>query len=236
MESRFHLRSALAGGIVAALLVSAIPAVASTIVAVMAGEINDVDVRTGLRGNVDTANLTLDNTNPDGSGLSISVEKGNAPLEVNSPKRVKKLNADKVDGRHAHSLIRVASAARNNVAEPSSVNRQPVLTTSITAPTGGFLVLTGGVDALSSSTGSTYTCSVPVDGVTVIGSRRNARFGPAASDNREEDCSTQGVVSIGAGTYDVTLDIKGWLDGTISGGSVWAIYVPYDGTGQLGGT
>jgi len=101
-ERRVDLRSAFAGGVVAALLVIAAPAIADVGEAVLAGRFNVTDAKTTLSGDVAAdSTLKVANASSDGSGITIQVATGNAPLVVNSGKRVKRLNADKLDGYDA---------------------------------------------------------------------------------------------------------------------------------------
>ena len=62
---------------------------------------NTIDASTSLRGNA-PQNLRIINTGGDGVALDLRVQAGNAPMLVNSNKIVPRLNADRVDGRHAN--------------------------------------------------------------------------------------------------------------------------------------
>ncbi|NND02846.1 MAG: hypothetical protein HKN91_08665 [Acidimicrobiia bacterium] len=95
---RVNWRSLFVGLAVGAMVFAAIPVVAGVGDPVSQGKINRVNKRTVLQGNTQST-LRLVNTNKDGTALVLSVEPGNAPLKVNSKKKVVDLNADLLDGR-----------------------------------------------------------------------------------------------------------------------------------------
>ena len=68
------------------------------------GSLNRADAQTRLMGASETPLVRVVNTHPDGAGLRIAVEPGNPPLSINSPKLVKRLNADRLDGKHASAF------------------------------------------------------------------------------------------------------------------------------------
>ncbi len=67
------------------------------------GKTNGIDAVSSLVGNVAGPMLRVDNssTGAGATALELRVEAGKAPLKVNSPTKVAKLNADKVDGHDA---------------------------------------------------------------------------------------------------------------------------------------
>lgn len=107
-KHRIHLRSAFLGGIVAALIVSALPAVAAQVGdALRLGESNRLNGQTILRGRA-LANLTIISDargDTNGTALDLRVREGNPPMRVNSSDRVDGLNADLLDGRHANQFV-----------------------------------------------------------------------------------------------------------------------------------
>ena len=99
------------------------------------------------RGNVETKPATVKNTGS-GPALNLKTRPGQPPLKVNRTKKVKKLNADLVDGAnaadleslvHVYDLSSVASAAAHQISFPG-------------LPPGRYLmnytVITSGVSAL----------------------------------------------------------------------------------------
>ncbi len=141
-DKRVHIRSAFIGGLVAALTVMALPAVAAEVAAALQlGQSNTAHARTTLTGSVRSANLLIVNTHPGGSPLSLVSRPGEPPLKVNRVAKVRNLNADRVDGLSAHQLVRVAHAATNNVDEAifGGGSDADVLTVTVKAPRAGFL-------------------------------------------------------------------------------------------------
>jgi hypothetical protein len=67
------------------------------------GQTNGIDNISTLVGNVATPILRIDNEGS-GTALDLRVESGEAPIKVNSTKRVNDLNADQVDGKSAANI------------------------------------------------------------------------------------------------------------------------------------
>jgi hypothetical protein len=104
--SRLHFKSALAGALVGGLLAAGLAPVAATVGdALIIGQSNTAHAQTELRGNVSTQNLKVFNSNPDGTGLNIQVKPHNPPFIVNTSFKVKRLNADYVDGHSASDFV-----------------------------------------------------------------------------------------------------------------------------------
>jgi len=163
--------------------------------------------------------------------LDLQVATGKAPLTVNSTAgKATNLSADKVDGKHATQLLRVAYFS--GVSPLATGSSGTVATTTINAPAPGFLVIDAGVDNWNFSATATVNCYITLDTAPVNGSGRVAEFNGSAGVNKEEDCSTNTVVPVAAGTH--TVDFKG---NTNSSATNWgatalsAIYVPFDGSG-----
>ena len=199
------------------------------------GKINTVNAISKLVGSVAGPSLQVDN-NSTGTGataLDLQTEAGKPPLTVNSAARVANLNADKVDGKDADQLVRVASF----VGESPLANGTDgtVATTTITAPAPGFLVVDAGSDLRNTLESDEVECLIEVDNVFAPGSGRfmelNASQGRV---NRDENCSTNTVVSVAAGTHTVelvggvTAPNTSWGDTALS-----AIYIPFNGTGAV---
>ncbi|MDJ0961555.1 MAG: hypothetical protein QNJ88_12930 [Acidimicrobiia bacterium] len=101
----FDWRAAFVGGVVVALLVATAPVVADIGDPVLIGRYNQGDQRTTLTGTVsgDSA-LRVVNKATDGTGITVRVAPGQAPFVVNSSQKVRKLNADRVDGLSSEHL------------------------------------------------------------------------------------------------------------------------------------
>ena len=103
--SRVNFKSALIGALVGGLLAAGLTPVAAAIGdSLIIGQSNTAHAQTELRGNVDTQNLRVFNSNPAGTGLNIQVKPHNPPFVVNTSFKVKRLNADYVDGFNGTDL------------------------------------------------------------------------------------------------------------------------------------
>jgi len=196
---------------------------------------NTVTNVTSMTGTLANPILRLDN-NSAGTGataLDLQVENGKAPMTVNSNAgTATNLSADKVDGKHADQLLRVASFSGFSSLETGTEGT--VATTKIEAPAPGFLVINAGSDIFDSYQYSYLICSIQVDDVTAEGSQRYIELNANREVNREEDCSTNTVVPVDAGTHTVDLeaDLLIVADNLRFGHTALsAIYVPFDGTG-----
>lgn len=144
-NKRIHFRSAFIGGLVAALTVMALPAVAAEVAAALQlGQSNTANARTTLKGDVGSANLRIVNTDPDGSPLSLVSQPGEPPLKVNRKAKVKNLNADRVDGHHADDFVLagdVAVAAHGHIRESGSIRNASANVSGVTKPgTGQYCI------------------------------------------------------------------------------------------------
>jgi hypothetical protein len=114
-----------------------------------------------------------------------------------------------------------------------------VLTTSITAPKAGTLIVGASVDA-AGATDDEYTCEIRVDGFIVAGSGRSSRVnwqgvdgGTDRTDNSEENCSTDAAIVVGAGESDVAFHIRGRDTVQFNSATLTVVWVPLDGTGAV---
>lgn len=88
--------SILVGLFTLTILAAAVPVIADIGDPMILGQANSANHRTTLSGAAaDDAVLRIRNTAADGTGIQIIVEKGQAPLKVNTSKKVRNLNADK---------------------------------------------------------------------------------------------------------------------------------------------
>jgi hypothetical protein len=250
--SRRDFRTALVGGIVGALVVGILTPVGAAVGDVMkVGKINKADAATTVKGS-SAATLKLVQQNASG-----------VPIKLKGPggtKRVRYLNADRLDGRHASfflprtaraanadkldglnstaflladaqaadsdrvdgfdadGLVRVAHAATVEVNETTvfgSDSSGDVLSAQITVPVDGLLHMVGGADSYIPSVGDDpYQCFLHVDDTEVTGSKRGVVVSRPASDagvthstNYEQDCHTNGVQEVAAGTHTVDLHV-----------------------------
>ncbi len=104
------------------------------------------------------------------------------------------------------------------------------LSTTITAPARGILILSGTIEATNVDAVDTYSCRLQIDDKTVAGTVMWSRMNQ--STNEDEDCTTTGAAAVDAGTYTIDLEVLGVGALTDLGdASVWALWVPLDGTG-----
>lgn len=75
--------------------------------ALLLGKNNAATTLTKLTGNVDGSAMQVQNNNPgtNDSALSLTVERGETPMKVNSTTKVVNLNSDRVDGKNATDLV-----------------------------------------------------------------------------------------------------------------------------------
>jgi len=108
------------------------------------------------------------------------------------------------------------------------------LSTEITAPAPGILLLSGGVDALDDTAITNYTCTLEIDDATVKGTIMVSRIDGGTGFNTGEDCTTSGAVLVDAGTYTIDFEVE--LVAATTGhndASMWVLWVPLDGTGAV---
>jgi hypothetical protein len=164
--------------------------------------------------------------------LKIQGPAGKAPMTVNSNVAVTNLNADEVDGWHANEITRIAFA--NDDAVVSGANGR--ITTTITAPSRGWIAITGSafVHNISGSTPDTVECAIEVNNAEITGSER---FFDVDSDTDGDDvpCSTTvGYRVCGSGTYTIDLEFRDVAALTaINDASLTAVFSPFSGAGSL---
>jgi hypothetical protein len=218
--------SMVAGMLGAMLVVSGPAAVAAIGDAIRIGQVNAGNARTTVRGDTDGALVKMVNTGGGDTALQLVSEGPN--LNVSNKKRIKRLNADRVDGFHANQLIRAAHAQSADLADADGA----ALTVEIVAPANGILIMGAAVDAQGDF--DAYNCFLAVDGNPIVGSVMHSTLhfaGTVHTVNSDENCSTTGGAVVDKGTHEVALMI-GDLDlGALLNGSLWAMFVPFDGTG-----
>jgi hypothetical protein len=199
------------------------------------GQTNAATAITKLAGAAGVAgpSLQIDNnsTNAAATALDLQVEAGKAPMKVNSGAQVANLNADKVDGKDANQLVRVASFGGQSPL--ANGTNGTVATTTINAPAPGFLVIDASSDVFNNGESDFPQCFIRVDGFLASGSRRIMQLNATQGGvNTHEDCSTNAVVPVAAGTHTVDLDGSvnapntSWGETALS-----AIYLPFNGSG-----
>lgn len=180
--------------------------------------------------------LAIGNANP---GVTIDVDSNSIPpLEVNSTAAVANLNSDLVDGWHANSLNRVAYA-NDNVVVDGDVASTGRLTTTITAPARGWLIINGSAYIFNESTSGSddARCAIEVNDVEQTGSRRwvDTDFTGAAGGLTDETVcvSTVGYTVCSSTTYTIDMEFSSiGVDLNVYDGALVAQFVPFDGSGS----
>jgi hypothetical protein len=230
-DSRRTLALGLIGGLLGALLITSMPAVMAAVGdPIRIGNTNTGTAPTILRGDADPS---LRIVNPSGDpALELRVGQGNRPLRVDSNKRIPKLNADRLDGRNANQMLRVAEDRVSLTPDDNG----PAATATITAPTDGFLVMSGSIELRGSAYDEVQCAlSVKAQGTTRNYGHHDVVIEDAGGDhtsNGSNVCATDAVTAVPAGTYDVSLTIFWWTNANLEGATVWVIFVPFDGEGN----
>src|SRR5215211_3138451 len=187
---------------------------------------------TGTVGGGPALQVSNPSTATGATALDLQVATGKAPMKVNRTTKVANLNSDQVDGKSANALLRVASFTGASPLATGTSNGT-VATTTIDAPASGFLVITAGSDLSNFVESANVSCRILVDNVYGSGSSRSMRLDASQTHvNEEEDCSTNTVVSVQAGTHTVVLNADNDAPHTKFGETALsAIYVPFNGTG-----
>lgn len=228
--------SALAGATIAIVVMAVLPAVAADDDPVLMGQKNTSKTVTRLN---TKGGLRIDNFKIGNPALILNVaDTSLPPMQVNANGRIDNLNADMVDGSQANELIRAAFVDTQDVNEGtvfSGGSAANVLTTSITAPKRGLLMITAGMNG-NTGTWDTWLCILGVDGDYVDGTRRDIVNHDAGGDHtaaNESDCATNGVIAVEPGVHSVWLSVQDWNFVNLQQGSLMVLYVPFDGTGAV---
>ena len=141
-------------------------------------------------------------------------------------------NANTVGGHAANSLVRVASDGEDTLALDGVSGT--ALSTTIAAPSAGFLVINAGSDVTNVPepvADVAIECSIEVDGTESLPSVRIISLG---ADNTQENCTTETVVQVGAGDHTVDFEYADVDADTIVGASsLQVLFVPFGATGAL---
>lgn len=141
------------------------------------------------------------------------------------------LDADTVDGFHANTLIRSAFAEED--ADALDGTDGTVLTTTIEAPTSGFLFITSGTDAVNFTSRDAARCFLEVNDKELPESERWIELNGTENVNQEENCTTQGVEQVAAGTHKV--DFEGADLGTFTEfdeATLQVLFIPFGADGS----
>ena len=215
MSSRRTFVVAVVAGMIGALLVSMGPVAAQVGANLLMGDVNTVDQRTTLKGQVGSSNLRLLNSGA-GVALELAVEPGSPPMKVNSNARVDQFNADRLDSRHANELIRVARSSSFDLDGDGN------LTMEIQVPVAGYLIMEGNTRVQGTSQPG---CLFTVDGTIAQESLRAIDLPPGGGS---AICSTTTVRLVFGGTHTVVFaPTNTHLDVDFEQATAWVLYVPF---------
>ena len=251
-DRRFTIKAVFAAALAAALLATTLPVLAAAGGNFILGEGNSAGTKkTNLTSSANGHTLRVKNqagsaalkTIGDDEVVVIKVkDDGGVPIKVTgpSPGTATGLSADLLDGRDSAEFVRVAGATDDDLPDGDdsgtfTAEQGNVLSVDITAPTAGWLTMTGAVNATGTAFDD-YNC-VFTEGATptlVVGSIMNSQVD--SSTVHQGSCSTVGFLEVAAGTYTINLTLAAVGAGTdFSDGSMWVHFAPFDGTGATSG-
>jgi hypothetical protein len=199
------------------------------------GQNNTVNAITRLTGTVAGPSLQIINnsTGAAATALNLQVATGKTPMKVNSATKVANLNSDRLDGKSAENLSRVAvmdTSNRTPIPAEEVTYGQPL---SITAPAAGFVRVNGNVSVLNQ--GCTSNCSF-VANVLHINNGEYSKPGVEVALPSFGNAGVDAVfpVSAGENTFELRLRRPDATSGALSGleGVLTAEYTPYGSTGS----
>lgn len=154
---------------------------------------------------------------------------GNDPATAPSVAAASAENADKLDGRHANELTRVAYDQESySTLDGANGTFGVGLSATMEAPGKGFLIISASANIESGVT-DTVVCGIEVNQAQVVPSTRIIEVGA----NWRGICATDAVYkAYGAGTFVVDLFFSN-LDPTttVNASALTVLYVPFDGQG-----
>jgi hypothetical protein len=197
---------------------------------------------TGTVGGNPALRVSNPSTATGSTALDLQVATGKAPMKVNRTTKVTNLNADAVDGRDGSTLL-ANNQVRADGTQTSSfiqdftaANFTSIASKTISAPSNGFVMITGSVsaeeDCSLSGIGNLFY------GLSVDGTPVTADPGPyelsypvqcvtATEINVGDSGAATAVVAVNAGSHTISLNAAEQGTGSfIYGRSVTSIFVP----------
>lgn len=133
------------------------------------------------------------------------------------------LNAKRLNGYRAKQLIRVAENHINNNALLGTAADATVISTTISAPKDGYLVIIASSDVF----GSNYSnCWLTLDSVALTASERTMT-------PDEDNCATDSAWPVAKGTHAVSLMADPDIGDTYDETTIEVLYVPFGATGSV---
>lgn len=124
-----------------------------------------------------------------------------------------------------------AFAVSDDLAElPAAAVFTTVLSTTITAPSAGVLLIGATVDVTNFATADTVECRVQVGATPVVGSHMFTSLDGVGNANEEEDCTTVAAVGVGApGAFPLNFQVLIGADVVntkLFDGTLWVLWAP----------
>ena len=157
---------------------------------------------------------------------AVTGEKVNEATLGQVPSAASATNANTVGGLAPGAVVRSAFAEHgiNTLVGVSGT----ALTTTITAPGPGFLLINAGSDVFGSAA-DVYNCFIEVDGVQSTPSLRTSEFN---TTENEDNCATETTVQVAAGSHTVDFEFTGVAaTTTVDESALQVLYVPFGANG-----
>lgn len=151
-----------------------------------------------------------------------------------------KKSIKKIAGKVAAKMIKQASPrvgasiVPDGPVDPTVAAADGMFTsTSVTAPAPGYLMLSASAGLFNATTDNTMLCFLRLGTTDLASSNRRISHNGAQNVNEQEDCATETVVPVNAGTYTVEFRYAGASPGNTAYSAVVlsALWVPYNGQG-----
>jgi hypothetical protein len=216
MMDRTHVVSGLVGGLLVAVILAGPSAIAAVGDALRIGALNTGNARTTVQGDTNHALVKIVNTQGSNDN-ALSLVSSGPNLQISNTRKINRLNADQVDDLSAREIVR----AEHAYTEDGPDDEGEALGLTITAPVDGILLIGGEVNV---GANDGYQCQLAVDGHYALDP--GIRF-----DWDAKKCTTTAAFDVEAGTHDVGVFITAEDNVDVYETSLWAIFVPFDGTG-----
>jgi len=108
------------------------------------------------------------------------------------------------------------------------------LSTTITAPAPGILLLSATIDAQNLTDFDLAGCLLEINDGFVSGTFMVSQLDGDTLTNTQEDCTTTGAAAVAAGTHTIDFEVSvGEPSTELFDASVWVLWVPLDGSGAI---
>ncbi len=170
-SNRGHFFSALAGGVIAVMLVAVLPAGADNGDPIYLGQANSARATTRVSINY---GMVIRSFRADVPAATFKVSSG-APIAVNSTGLVSNLNADLLDGESGAYYRSEGIHCEDDTGASPGVAIECVMEITLTGP--GTLYVSGSGKALGGAAADTLSCDIVVDGEVISESIRMTTVG-----------------------------------------------------------